>query len=133
MTIRFHIDIVSAESKIYSGQSDRIFVPTKLGELGIYARHAPLIAFLKPGFLRIFLDNKEMKAMFVSSGFIEVQPHIVTILADNVIRSEEFDIAAAKAASYIEKHDDKIRKRTIDAELELQINLYRSLKEIKKF
>ena len=131
MALRFHIDIVSSESLIYSGQSDQTFVPTKQGELGIYARHAPLIAELKPGILRIMLDNKVKNTVFVSSGFIEVQPHIVTILADTIIRSEEFDAAAAKAARYIEKHNGEISKRTIDAELAVQIAIYRTMEEVK--
>jgi len=131
MALRFHIDIVSSESLIYSGQSDQTFVPTRQGELGIYARHAPLIADLKPGILRIMLDNKLKNTLFVSSGFIEVQPHIVTILADTVIRSEEFDAAAARAARYIEKHDGEITKRSINAELAVQIALYRTMEEIR--
>jgi len=131
MALRFHIDIVSSESLIFSGQSDQTFVPTQMGELGIYARHAPLIAYLKPGILRIMLDNKVKNTLFVSSGFIEVQPHVVTILADTVVRSEEFDEAAAKAARYIEKHNGEISKRTIDSELAVQISIYRTIKEIK--
>jgi len=130
--MRFHVDIVSSESRIYSGQSDEIIVPTQQGELGIYARHAPLIGFLKPGFLRIFLGKKEKHSMFVSSGFIEVQPHVVTILSDLVIRSEEFDAAAAKAARYIGEHKNEINKQAINKELALQIKLYRMLGDIKQ-
>ena len=103
MAIRFHIDIVSAESSMYSGQGDLLVVPTVMGELGIHARHAPLISILKPGIVRIMLDGMEKHVSFISSGFLEVQQHIVTILADIVIRSEEFDAAAARAARYIEK------------------------------
>jgi len=130
--MRFHIDIVSSESNIFSGQSDQLIVPTKQGELGIHARHAPLIGFLKPGLLRIFLDDKEKHSMIVSSGFVEVQPHVVTILSDLVIRSDEFDSAAAEAARYIGDHKDDIDKQTIDRELALQIKLYRILDDIKQ-
>jgi len=131
MALRFHIDIVSSESLIYSGQSDQTFVPTKQGELGIYARHAPLIANLKPGILRIMLDDKAKKTIFVSSGFVEIQPYVVTILADTVIRSEEFDVAEARAARYIKSHNGKISKRSIGAELAVQIALYRTMEEIR--
>ncbi len=136
MGMRFHIDIVSAESSMYSGQADLLLVPTMMGEIGILARHAPLISELKPGLVRIILDNKEKYVVFISSGFIEIQPHIVTILAEKVIRSEEFVAAAADAARYIEKEhvtksDLAFTKRSINSELELQIALYRTLEEVK--
>lgn len=132
MAIRFHIDIVSAESSMFSGQADYLVVPTIMGELGIYARHAPLISSLKPGIVRVMLDGRERHVSFISSGFLEVQPHIVTMLADKVIRSEEFDAAAARAARYLEKEEVTKRKRSIDSELELQVALYRTLEDIKK-
>ena len=132
MAMRFHIDIVSAESLVYSGQADQLMVPTEMGELGIHARHAPLISRLKPGIVRIILDGKDKHVDFIASGFLEVQPHIVSILADMVIRSEEFDAAAAKAARYLEKEIIAKTKRTIDSELALQIALYRTLEEVKK-
>lgn len=132
MAIRFHVDIVSAESLIYSGQADQLIVPTLMGELGIHARHAPLLSILKPGMVRVLLDNKERHVDFISSGFIEVQPHIVTILADMAIRSEEFDAAAADAARYLDKESSSKAKRSIDSELALQIALYRTLEEAKK-
>ena len=132
MAMRFHIDIVSAESSVYSGQADQLMVPTEMGELGIHARHAPLISRLKPGIIRIMLDGKEKHVDFIASGFLEVQPHIVSILADKVIRSEEFDATAAKAARYLEKEIIAKNKRTIDSELALQIALYSTLEEVKK-
>lgn len=131
MAIRFHVDIVSAESSIYSGQADQLMVPTQMGELGIHARHAPLFAVLKPGLVRTLLDGIERHVDFVSSGFLEVQPHIVTILADTVIRSGEFDEAAARAARYLAKEGEVIHKRSIDSELALQIALLRALDEAK--
>ena len=131
MAIRFHVDIVSAESLIYSGQADQLIVPTLMGELGIHANHAPLLSVLKPGMLRVLLDNKEKHIDFISSGFIEVQKHVVTILADKVIRSEEFDAAAADAARYLEKNREVKHKRSIDSELALQVALYRTLEEAK--
>ena len=132
MAIRFHIDIVSAESLMYSGQADLLVVPTVMGELGIYARHAPLISILKPGMMRIMLNEEEQHVGYISSGYIEVQPHTVTILADMEIRSEEFDIAAANAARYLKKTPDAQSKQTLDSVLALQISLYRTLEESKK-
>jgi len=132
MAIRFHVDIVSAESLIYSGQADQLMVPTVMGELGIHGRHAPLFSILKPGLVRTLLDGKEKHVDFVSSGFLEVQPHVVTILADTVIRSDEFDKAAAQAARYLAKQGKMTHKRSIDSELALQIALYRTLDEARQ-
>lgn len=132
MAIRFHIDIVSAESSMYSGQADFIVVPTVMGELGIHARHAPLVSILKPGMVRIMLDGEKKHVGYISSGFIEVQPHMVTILADLEIRSEEFDLAAANAARYLKKKPEAENKKTIDSMLALQISLYRALEEANK-
>lgn len=129
MAIRFHVDIVSAEALIYSGQADQLMVPTMMGELGIHGRHAPLLAILKPGLVRTLIDGKEQHVDFVSSGYIEVHPHIVTILADTVIRSDEFDAAAASAARYLAKEGEIQHKRNIDSELALQIALFRTLDE----
>lgn len=131
MAIRFHIDIVSAESLIYTGQADQLMVPTVMGELGIHGRHAPLLSILKPGLVRILLDGHERHVNFVSSGYLEVQPHVVTILADTVIRSEEFDAAAASAARYLASETEIRQKRSIDSELALQIALYRTLEEVR--
>ena len=132
MAMRFHIDIVCTESLIYSGQADHLIVPTQMGELGILARHAPLLAFLKPGLVRVMLDNKQKYVVFVSTGFIEVQSHTITILTDVIIRSDEFDRALAKAARYLEHEEDGMRKRSIDSQLSLEIALYRTLGEITK-
>jgi F-type H+-transporting ATPase subunit epsilon len=117
---------------MYSGQADFLVVPTVTGELGIHARHAPLISILKPGMVRIMLDGEKKHVGYISSGFIEVQPHIVTILADMEIRSEEFDIAAANAARYLNKESETKNKRTVDSVLALQISLYRALEEANK-
>ena len=81
--------------------------------------------------MRTLIDGKEKHVDFVSSGFLEVQPHVVTILADTVIRSEEFDEAAACAARYLAKEGEIKHKRSIDSELALQIALYRTLDEVK--
>ena len=95
MTI--HVDIVSAESSIFSGLAEMVFAPGQLGELGIAPRHAPLVTRLKPGEVRVN-TGKEKLDFFISGGILEVQPHLVTVLADVAIRADDLDEAKALAA-----------------------------------
>ena len=95
MTI--HVDIVSAESSIYSGLAEMVFAPGQLGELGIAPRHAPLVTRLKPGEVRVNTGKEELD-FFISGGILEVQPHLVTVLADVAIRADDLDEAKALAA-----------------------------------
>ena len=95
-TIR--VDIVSAEGEIHSGDAKMVFAPASMGELGITPRHAPLLTSLKPGEVRIQdIDNKE-HFFYITGGMLEVQPHLVTVLADTALRGEQLDEAAALAA-----------------------------------
>ncbi|SUZ49535.1 uncharacterized protein METZ01_LOCUS2389 [marine metagenome] len=95
-TIR--VDIVSAEGEIHSGDAKMVFAPASMGELGIAPRHAPLLTSLKPGEVRIQdIDNKE-HFFYITGGMLEVQPHLVTVLADTALRGEQLDEAAALAA-----------------------------------
>jgi F-type H+-transporting ATPase subunit epsilon len=87
MALRIHVDIVSAESSIYSGQAERVVIPAEQGEICVLARHAPLLTKLKPGLVRMLTNSKLTYEFFVSSGFVEIQPHTVTILADSVKNS----------------------------------------------
>jgi len=96
MTI--HVDIVSAEQEIYSGLAEMVYAPGKMGELGIAPRHAPLITQLKPGEVRVETESKEELAFFISGGMLEVQPHVVTVLADTAIRAKDLDEAAVLEA-----------------------------------
>lgn len=100
MAMTMHIDVVSAEEKIYSGTIEFVVVPAENGEVGIYPRHAPLLTRIKPGTVRIKVanSNDDEVLLFVSGGILEVQPHVVTILADSVIRGGELDEAKAEAA-----------------------------------
>jgi F-type H+-transporting ATPase subunit epsilon len=125
-----HVDIVSTEGSIYSGQAEQVHVSTVMGELGIWPRHAPLMSRLKPGLLRIVVKEGSEQPFFIPSGFIEVQPHVVTILADTVMRSEEFDEEAAKALLVVEKKATHVDYR--DAELELSLALLRAMEQISK-
>lgn len=98
MDMTMHVDIVSLEKKIFSGRAQAIFVTGKLGELGIYPGHAQLLSSLKPGQIRLQLGEQEEEIFFVTGGIIEVQPMVVTILADSVSRAQDLDEAAAKEA-----------------------------------
>jgi F-type H+-transporting ATPase subunit epsilon len=95
-TIR--VDIVSAEGEIHSGDAKMVFAPASMGELGITPRHAPLLTSLKPGEVRIQdIDNQE-HFFYITGGMLEIQPHLVTVLADTALRGEQLDEAAALAA-----------------------------------
>lgn len=98
MTMTVHVDIVSAEKEIFSGLAEMIFAPAEMGELGISPRHAPLISRLKPGEVRVKVSDTEVYPFYISGGLLEIQPHLVTILADTAIRAKDIDEAAAIAA-----------------------------------
>jgi F-type H+-transporting ATPase subunit epsilon len=98
MTKTIRCDIVSAHEEIFSGEVAMVFATGIAGELGISPRHAPLITELKAGPVRVQDSEGEEEFYFVSGGIIEVQPHIVTVLADTVMRGEDLDQAAAEAA-----------------------------------
>lgn len=95
MTMTVHVDIVSAEKEIFSGLAEMVFAPAELGELGISPRHAPLITKLNPGEVRVKVSSTESYPFFISGGLLEIQPHVVTILADTAIRAKDIDEAAA--------------------------------------
>ena len=104
MAMTFHVDIVSAEAEIFSGQANILFAPAAMGEVGIAPRHTPLLTRLKPGEVRVQLEGEEEKVFFVSGGMLEVQPHVVTVLADCAMRGKDLDEAhALKAKARAEK------------------------------
>lgn len=97
-------DIVSAESEIFHGTVSMVVASGEMGELGIAPRHAPLITRLKPGQVRVILENGEEQNFYVSGGILEVQPQVVTVLADTAVRAKDIDEAAAiKAKEEAEK------------------------------
>ena len=98
MTKTIRCDIVSAHKEIFSGEVAMVFATGIAGELGITPRHAPLITQLKPGPVRVQEESGEEHFFFVSGGIIEVQPHVVTVLADTAVRGEDLDKAAAESA-----------------------------------
>ncbi len=92
------VDIVSAEGEIYSGDAKMVYAPASMGELGIAPRHAPLLTALKPGEVRVEdVDGKE-HFFYITGGMLEIQPHLVTVLADTALRGEQLDEAAALTA-----------------------------------
>ena len=96
MAMTIHVDVVSAETSIYSGEAEMVIAPGAGGELGIMPRHTPLITQIKPGPLRLKVPGQtEEELVFVSGGILEVQPGVVTVLADTAIRAHDLDEAKA--------------------------------------
>ncbi len=99
MANTIHVDVVSAEEQIFSGEAEFVVLPGEAGELGIYPRHTPLITRIKPGSVRIKVSNQQDEELiFVAGGILEVQPNVVTVLADTAIRGADLDEAKATEA-----------------------------------
>lgn len=98
MAMTLHVDIVSAEEEIFSDTATMVFAPAEMGEVGIAPRHTPLLTRLKPGEVRVQNQEGEELSFFVSGGMLEVQPHVVTVLADTAIRAHDLDEAQALEA-----------------------------------
>jgi len=115
MTKTVRCDIVSAHEEIFSGEAAMVFATGVAGELGISPRHAPLITQLRPGPVRVQDAAGEEQFFFVTGGIIEVQPHIVTVMADTAMRGEDLDQAAAEAAKA--EAERELADRTGDMEI----------------
>jgi F-type H+-transporting ATPase subunit epsilon len=131
-----HVDIVSAEQEIFSGTAEMVFAPLVTGEVGILPRHAPLLAPLKPGEVRVRTGHEEL-AFYVSGGMLEVQPHVVTVLADTALRAKDIDEAAALKAK--ERAEEAMRNRQTDmdyakaqAELAQAVAQLRTLRKLRE-
>ncbi len=98
MSMTMHINIVSAETEIFSGTVTEVYAPAEMGEVGIYPRHTPLLTRMKPGEVRVVDLEGKMRSFYVSGGILEVQPHVVTILSDTAVRAADLDEAAALEA-----------------------------------
>ena len=110
-----HVDVVSAQSSIFSGEATFVALPGEMGELGIYPRHTPLITRIKPGAVRILrADTNEEEFVFVAGGILEVQPGTVTVLADTAIRGHDLDEAKATEAKKQAEEAMKNAKSDID-------------------
>ncbi len=113
-TIR--VDIVSAEGAIHSGEARMVYAPAKMGDVGIAPRHAPLLSALRPGEIRIeTTDGKEI-GFYITGGMLEVQPHLVTVLADTALRGDQLDEAAALSA----KHQAEEALKGVSGETDLK-------------
>ena len=93
-----HVDVVSAEEAIFSGEAKFVALPGEAGELGIYPKHAPLITRIKPGAVRILKSDDTEEFVFVAGGILEIQPNVITVLADTAIRGHDLDEAKASEA-----------------------------------
>ena len=134
------IDVVSAEESIFSGEAEFVVAPAKMGEVGIYPNHAPMITTLKSGSLKIKLvGEKEEHLIYVSGGVLEVQPGIVTVLSDTAIRAKDLDESKAEEAKKAAEEAMKNKSSNVDyakAQAELtealaQIQAIEKLRKIK--
>ena len=115
MASTVHVDVVSAEKSMFSGLAEVVIAPGEMGELGIYPRHAPLLTRIKPGSVRLKLPNQEAEELiYVSGGMLEVQPNVVTILADTAIRGVDLDEGRALEAKRAAEEAIKNRASDVD-------------------
>lgn len=129
------VEIVSAEGEIFSGDADMLFAPAKMGELGIAPRHAPLLTSLKPGEVRVKTAEGE-KFFYVTGGVLEIQPHLVTVLADSALHGDQLDESAAlaardKAREVLAGRHDEIDLAQAQAELVEAEARYRAAQKLK--
>lgn len=130
MTSTIRCDIVSAEEEIFQGKVKLVVATGEMGELGIAPRHAPLITRLKPGQVRVILENGEEQFFYVSGGILEVQPQVVTVLTDTAIRAKDLDEAAARQAK--DEAEKLLLNRTDAIEIaEAQAQLAQALAQLQ--
>jgi F-type H+-transporting ATPase subunit epsilon len=138
MANTIHVDVVSAEESIYSGEAEFVVLPGEAGELGIYPKHTPLITRIRPGSVRIKpKGGADEELVFVAGGILEVQPEVVTVLADTAIRGRDLDEAKAtealKAAQEArEKATDRQEVATVEAELASLAAQLAAIKKLRK-
>lgn len=138
MTSTIHIDIVSAEEEIFSGAATMVYAPAEMGELGIAPQHTPLMTRLKPGEVRVETEtNGEMQYFYVSGGLLEVQPHVITVLADTALRAKDIDEANAiqakeRAEKALQDQASEIDIVKAQAELAEALAQLRALESLRK-
>ena len=137
MAMTIHVDIVSAEASIYSGVAEMVFAPAEMGEVGIAPRHTPMLTRLKPGEVRVKGADGQEYDFYVSGGILEVQPHVVTILADTAVRARDIDEAHALEAKQRAERTLSDRKSDIDyakaqAELAEAVAQLQAIQRIRK-
>ena len=137
MANTLHIDVVSAEESIYSGEAEFVILPGVMGELGIYPRHTPLFTQIKPGSVRIKPANSATEELvFVQGGFLEVQPDVVTVLADTAIRAKDLDEKAALEAKRVaeeamQNKTSKTEIATAEAELSAALAQLEAIRKLR--
>jgi F-type H+-transporting ATPase subunit epsilon len=137
MAMTIHVDIVSSEREIYSGLAVMLFAPAELGEVGITPRHSPFITKLNAGEVRVKINDKETEDFYVSGGLLEVQPHLITVLADSAIRAKDIDEAAAlqakaRAEEMLSDKSGKYDYATAQAELAKAVQQLKALEKLRK-
>lgn len=138
MANTLHIDVVSAEESIYSGEAEFVVLPGEAGELGIYPRHTPLITRIRPGEVRIKpAGGGEEALIFVAGGILEVQPKVVTVLADTAIRGHDLDEAKAleakkQAEEAMQNRISKLEIAKAQAELAAAIAQLQAIQKLRK-
>ena len=138
MAATIHIDVVSAEESIFSGEAEFVVLPGEAGELGIYPRHTPLITRIKPGAVRIKpAGGGEEQLIFVAGGILEVQPKVITVLADTAIRGADLDEAKAnealrKAEEARASAKDKQELATVEGELSMLAAQLAAIRKLRK-
>jgi len=130
MAMTMHLDIVSAENEIFSGRAEIVVAPAIMGEVGIHARHTPMLTPLKPGEVKITKQGGEEEFIYVSGGMMEVQPSTVTILSDTAVRAQDLDEAAAMEAK--QAAEEAIKDREGDMEIaEAQSKLLEAVAQLQ--
>jgi F-type H+-transporting ATPase subunit epsilon len=138
MAATMKVDIVSAEEGIFSGEAEFLAAPAQMGEVGIYPRHTPLITRIKPGAVRMKIPNQaEEEVVFVSGGILEVQPQLVTILADTAVRGDDLDEAKAleakqRAEAAMKDRSDKMDFARAQAELAEAVAQLQAIQKLRK-
>jgi F-type H+-transporting ATPase subunit epsilon len=138
MAMTVHVDIVSAEEQVFSGPAEFVALPGEAGELGILPGHMPLMTRIKPGAVRVKpLNQAEEEVIFVAGGMLEVQPNLVTVLADTAIRGKDLDEAKALEAKRLaeealKNHDSKVEYARAQAELSEAIAQLAAIQNLRK-
>jgi F-type H+-transporting ATPase subunit epsilon len=138
MANTIHVDVVSAETQIFSGEAEFVALPGEAGELGIYPKHTPLITRIKPGAVRIkVVGQAEDEFVFVAGGILEVQPNAVTVLADTAIRGKDLDEAKAGEAKKLAEEalgnkESKIDYAKAQAELSVAVAQLAAIQKLRR-
>jgi F-type H+-transporting ATPase subunit epsilon len=132
MANTIHVDIVSPEGQLYAGEANMVFAPAAEGEIGIAPRHAPLLTTLTPGTVRVQIQGEEEHTFWIGGGALEIQPHVVSILADTAARAKDLDEARAQAEAAVRDSKDSVDLARAQAELAQAIAQLRTIAQLRK-